>query len=50
LAYITLTAQVDNAAASRLNVGPAALECTLILHTVMGKDHFVAVSGEYSTF
>ncbi|KAJ7092810.1 DNase I-like protein [Mycena belliarum] len=47
LAYMTLTASIDNSAAARLNVGPKELECTLILHTVMGKDHFIAVTAEY---
>ncbi|KAJ7753891.1 DNase I-like protein [Mycena olivaceomarginata] len=47
LAYITLTAYVDNDSASRLNIDHKALECTLILHTVMGKDHFIAVTAEY---
>ncbi|KAJ6493027.1 DNase I-like protein [Mycena sanguinolenta] len=47
LAYITLTAYIDNGSASRLNIDHKALECTLILHTVMGKDHFIAVTAEY---
>ncbi|KAJ7802539.1 DNase I-like protein [Mycena olivaceomarginata] len=47
LAYITLTAYVDNDSASRLNIDHKALECILILHTVMGKDHFIAVTAEY---
>ncbi|KAF8189113.1 Endonuclease/exonuclease/phosphatase [Mycena galopus ATCC 62051] len=47
LAYITLTAYIDNASAARLNMDNKALECTLILHTVMGKDHFIAVTAEY---
>ncbi|KAJ7766342.1 DNase I-like protein [Mycena maculata] len=44
---ITLTAYIDNASASRLNIDHKELDCTLILHTVMGKDHFIAVSAEY---
>ncbi|KAJ7178211.1 DNase I-like protein [Mycena filopes] len=50
LVYITLTASVDNDSAARLNIAHidhTALDCTLILHTVMGKDHFIAVTGEY---
>ncbi|KAK6974368.1 inositol polyphosphate 5-phosphatase OCRL-1 [Favolaschia claudopus] len=47
LVYITLTAYVDNDSASRLNIDHKELECTLILHTVMGKDHFIAVTAEY---
>ncbi|KAJ7111389.1 Endonuclease/exonuclease/phosphatase [Mycena epipterygia] len=47
LAYITLTAYIDNDSASRLNIDHKDLDCTLILHTVMGKDHFIAVTAEY---
>ncbi|KAJ7143655.1 DNase I-like protein [Mycena filopes] len=50
LVYITLTASVDNDSAARLNIAAVdhtALDCTLILHTVMGKDHFIAVTGQY---
>ncbi|KZT05009.1 DNase I-like protein [Laetiporus sulphureus 93-53] len=45
---VTISSQVDNAVASELNMGPARLECTLILHTVLGKDHFISVTGEYA--
>ncbi|KAH7876930.1 uncharacterized protein C8R40DRAFT_1248743 [Lentinula edodes] len=44
---IVLTVFVDNAIASRLNLGPRDLNCTLIIHTLMGKDHFVAVTAKY---
>ncbi|KAJ7059109.1 DNase I-like protein, partial [Mycena amicta] len=44
---ITLTASIDNASAVRLNVDHKELNCTLILHAIMGKDHFVAVAAEY---
>ncbi|KAF7329209.1 DNase I-like protein [Mycena kentingensis (nom. inval.)] len=47
LLQITLTPNITNDAAMRLNVDHKDLTCTLILHTVMGKDHFVAVSAEY---
>ncbi|KAJ7243583.1 Endonuclease/exonuclease/phosphatase [Mycena haematopus] len=47
LAYITLTSCIDNDSASRLNIDHKVLECTLIVHTVMGKDHFIAVNAEY---
>ncbi|KAJ6625186.1 DNase I-like protein [Mycena sp. CBHHK59/15] len=47
LIYITLTAYIDNDSASRLNIDCKELDCTLILHTVMGKDHFIAVTAEY---
>jgi phosphatidylinositol-bisphosphatase len=35
--------------AASLNLGPRDLSATLILHTVLGKDHFIAISGEYRT-
>lgn len=47
---IALTIQIDNRVASLLNLGPRDLSGTLILHTVLGKDHFIAISGEYCTF
>lgn len=50
LAYITLTAYIDNDSAARLNIDHKELDCTLILHTVMGKDHFIAVTAEYGAF
>ena len=45
---ITVRAYIDNAMALTLNQGPRDLSATLILHTVLGKDHFISVSGEYS--
>ncbi|KAJ7206536.1 DNase I-like protein [Mycena pura] len=47
LVQITLTACIGNDSAARLNVDHKELNCTLILHTVMGKDHFIAVTAEY---
>lgn len=47
---ITITASVNNNSAAELNLGPKTLEYNLVLHTVLGKDHFVAVSGEYGTY
>jgi len=44
---IAATAFVDNLAASRLNLALPGLDCTLILHTALGKDHFISVTGEY---
>ncbi|KAJ3502590.1 hypothetical protein NLJ89_g8815 [Agrocybe chaxingu] len=44
---IILRAYVDDATASILNLRPKDLSGTLILHTVLGKDHFISVSGEY---
>ena len=48
-AEITLTAHVDDVGASQFNVGNAHLEDTLVLHTALGRDYFVAVSGEYGS-
>ncbi|KAG1888979.1 DNase I-like protein [Suillus fuscotomentosus] len=44
---ITVTVFVDNSPASRLNLLPPRLDFTLILHTALGKDHFISVTGEY---
>ncbi|KAI6002138.1 DNase I-like protein [Pisolithus albus] len=44
---ITTVAYVDDAVASRLNLRPPRLEDTLILHTALGKDHFISVKGDY---
>ncbi|KAI8989001.1 DNase I-like protein [Trametes punicea] len=46
-AEISLTAYVDDATASRLNMSLTRLEETLVLHTALGRDHFVAVTGDY---
>lgn len=40
---------VDNSSASRLNLVLPRLDFTLILHTALGKDHFISVTGEYRT-
>ncbi|KAK7460941.1 hypothetical protein VKT23_008869 [Stygiomarasmius scandens] len=47
LLEITLTATVDNDVAAELNLSPRNLNCTLILHSVMGKDLFLVVSATY---
>lgn len=44
---VTVRAYIDNATALILNQGPRDLSATLILHTVLGKDRFISVSGEY---
>ena len=46
---VTLTTQVNDALASTLNLGQAHLEDTLVLHTALCRDHFVAVSADYGT-
>ncbi|CAL1710188.1 unnamed protein product [Somion occarium] len=45
--FITLTANVENIVARRLNAGSGRLDDTLILHTSLGKDHFISISGQY---
>lgn len=47
---IKLTVKIDNRVASALNLGPRDMSGTLILHTIPGKDHFIAISGEYREF
>ncbi|KIK67887.1 hypothetical protein GYMLUDRAFT_155419 [Collybiopsis luxurians FD-317 M1] len=47
LIEITLTAFVDNSIASRLNLGSRDLSFTLILHSFMGKDHFISITAKY---
>ncbi|KAF9484055.1 DNase I-like protein [Pholiota conissans] len=44
---ITLSVQIDKDIAAILNTRPKDLSATLILHTMMAKDHFISVSGEY---
>lgn len=46
---IILSAYIKDDSAAKLNVGSSTLECTLILHTALGKDDFIAVSGNYRT-
>ncbi|KAJ8082122.1 hypothetical protein PM082_007969 [Marasmius tenuissimus] len=47
---IVLSVLVDDRSASKLNLGPRDLDCTLIMHTLLGKDHFITVSGKYRGF
>lgn len=47
LSTIIVTVFVDNSSASQLNLAPPRLNFTLILHTALGKDHFISVTGEY---
>ncbi|KAH9903242.1 DNase I-like protein [Cubamyces lactineus] len=46
-AELSLTVLVDDTIASQLNVGATHLEETLVLHTALGRDHFVAIAGDY---
>ncbi|PIL28841.1 hypothetical protein GSI_08887 [Ganoderma sinense ZZ0214-1] len=44
---IAISAHIDGATASQLNLGNTHLEDTLVLHTALGREHFIAVSGDY---
>ena len=44
---MTLTAHIDDVLASQLNLGHTRLEDTLVLHIAHGRDHFIAVSGDF---
>ncbi|KAF9531074.1 Endonuclease/exonuclease/phosphatase [Crepidotus variabilis] len=44
---ILLQADVNDSNAQHLNSGDKDLDGTLILHTMLGKDHFVSLSAEY---
>lgn len=46
-AIINFTAYINNSTASVLNLTSKNLEAILILHTVLGQDSFITVSGEY---
>ena len=48
-AELSLSVLVDDTIASQLNMGATHLEETLVLHTALGRDHFVAVTGDYGT-
>ncbi|KAF5350453.1 hypothetical protein D9756_008648 [Leucocoprinus leucothites] len=44
---ISITIHIEIRIAEALNLGSRDMSGTLILHTVLGKDHFIAISGEY---
>ncbi|KAJ3560511.1 hypothetical protein NP233_g10791 [Leucocoprinus birnbaumii] len=44
---VSVTVHMEKHIASSFNIGSRDINETLILHTVLGKDHFIAVSGEY---
>ncbi|KAI0649768.1 Endonuclease/exonuclease/phosphatase [Trametes meyenii] len=46
-AEVSLRVYVDDTSAPQLNVGMTRLEETLVLHTALGRDHFVAIAAEY---
>ncbi|TFK52904.1 DNase I-like protein [Heliocybe sulcata] len=44
---ISITVNVTKESASKLNMWTRKLHCTLILHTMFGKDHCITAHGEY---
>jgi hypothetical protein len=46
---ISMRIHMDKRIVSSLNLGPRDMSGTLVLHTVLGNDHFIAISGEYRT-
>ncbi|KIM82825.1 hypothetical protein PILCRDRAFT_457561 [Piloderma croceum F 1598] len=44
---INFTAHVDNNSAAKLNLVSRHIQYTLILHTALGQDYFITVTGEY---
>ncbi|KAJ3554943.1 hypothetical protein NM688_g2841 [Phlebia brevispora] len=46
-ADIVFSAEVNAASAWQLNLDDGLLEVTLILHTALGKDHFLTVTAQY---
>ena len=50
IAEISFTVFVDNSTAPKLNLAEKALKGTVILHSMLGKDHFISIMGEYRAF
>lgn len=48
-AQVSLTVFIDDDVAAQMNMGSTRLEETLVIHTALGRDHFVAIGGEYGT-
>lgn len=44
---LSFTVFVSRSNAQDLNVRRETLDSTLILHTLLGKDHFISLSGQY---
>jgi len=44
---VSLTAVLDDNVVGRLNEGTARLDDTLILHTLLGQDHFISITAQY---
>ncbi|KAK2460857.1 hypothetical protein APHAL10511_007327 [Amanita phalloides] len=47
IAEITFTILVDNSTAPMLNLAEKILKGAVILHSMLGKDHFISITGEY---
>lgn len=47
---ISLTVLSDDSIVGRLNCGTSRLDDTIILHTLLGKDHFVSITAQYGMF
>ncbi|KAH8102042.1 DNase I-like protein [Cristinia sonorae] len=46
-ASVSLITVTDDGVVGRLNSGPSRLNDTLILHTLLGKDHFISTTAQY---
>ncbi|THH21414.1 hypothetical protein EW146_g123 [Bondarzewia mesenterica] len=46
---INFTVFVSRSSAPQLNVRAESLQTIVILHTVLGKDHFISLSGQYES-
>ncbi len=50
IAEITFTVFVDNSTAPKLNREEKVVKSTVILHSLLGKDQFISITGEYRRF
>lgn len=46
---INFTIFIDNTEAAKLNLAEKVVKNTVILHSMLGKDHFISITGEYRT-
>lgn len=46
---IAFTVFIDNSTAAKLNLADKVVKSTVILHSILGKDHFITITGEYRT-
>lgn len=49
IAEITFTVFVDKSTAPKLNREEKVVKSTVILHSLLGKDQFISITGEYRT-